>query len=1633
MRKCNRKIIGLNIVLCLVMSLFQAIPAKAYMVDNVVSVKTVNTDICVSTTANTSYDVEQVQSLLNMDSDVAGASARVDTTTIDATDLSNWYVYDHYDPACYSGADVAAREASWVAEHGYNRSLRPYYENVKSYRENTEYTQRGLVRTAEPITISQLASANAGTPSATMPWGYVYNFKEHIEASSENGKAAMNFYGYPEQPYTDFLFYPANRLGTKKVHYTVDATDVKTHSLNSAGFLFNTGITDVGGQKKLSGYVLLFNYKEGESNAADAIASGLNMAYIYKLANVDVNTMHSTSPVTKFGGTLIKSVDLSEITEYPFTDHFDVSDIAMEITANSIKVTMTEAGTSVTDPSSASTKTLFDITNLTDSGFGGFGPLVSYQSHSCHFTSSYKYSDLQMSITTTNSVLDGVNDTDFIEKGVDPTGANLVDSTRFFVLLGDNTQTETGYKDFFHLQDDAVLLEKLKRQKVVLITNLRTTPIAGNINGTDYRLTDYLGADNVIEIQDGPLNSMVTEIKQHLATATYNEAQAAQARDALQNVINVSGQNAAACQITYRGYQVDSIDRNMLPAAGITLQFSEPCKIGVTNPQYIIKKPDGTELNNGANSSFTVKATSEWPSGVYKAMVKYAEGIQVVTTFNITSLYDSYLNGVASSDGRDDDGVQARFGDVGVKTVKSGEDFVVVFPKTVAYDIPSTISVGVDANHNGIIEVTEQLNSGTDYTYDVTSTRGVLTVSRTKTTEDIYIEAAQAYTVRKVNWNFLRPVTWEAFGYAHQNKTFRSTDTELKAKLLWNDARQYFGEPSVSVKVNGVNVSQSTYSYDSTTGVFRMQKAAITGTVDVDVDRPFLEADVAVEKTHLDYSGPNKIAGTTDYVATISAPNGYALPQSIVLKHQPGYVADGGARQYVDYALANYQYNASTGVITLPASQFDGELKLIAEGVLQSYLVTAVGEHLQLQGAANGDVEHAYQGTMVADSGYELPEQIVVKRAGAVMTTGYTYDSTTGDIIIDQGEVYGDIVIEGDASKEMYPVTNQVEHLSFSGASEGDVEHAYTARIVADEYYERPSSVVVTRNEQRLTSGYTYDVQTGNIVIAQGQITGPIEIKAEAVPIAYQVAANLKNLTFRGPASGDVAHEYEGTIVGNGLYEPPTMITVKRAGVLMTSGYEYDPETGVVKIAQGQVTGDIEIRCSGVERKYDVTANIGHGTFLGDNLAYTLEDYEAYIRADKGYVLPEQVTVKVNGNAVTTDVTYHSGTGKIMIDASVIRGDIEILANAAPGLNNVVYELKHLKSEGAEQVLTHAEYTAKLKPSAINYLLPENIEVFVGDRQLESGKDYVYDHLSGSFAILQNTIDDTVTIVGEGTKIELKEEEKLPQPAPKEEDLTIIPPTYENIKDGKIIGVTLDMEYSLDGGKTWIPCDSNTISKLGVGTVMLRLKGDETKQTGAIVSLKIESETSEYYIPTISMTKKMGCKQKFQILVLNTNDAVLRVESTNPKVATVDSKGVIKTKKKEGKTKIVITALKGQHIVQYVAQVQVSKKIKKNYSLVKFDTKYKGPCIALYKLIYNGKSWKINMTHTKGTKIFYRSSNPSVATVNTKGKVTARQKGSATITITVENKNVIDQYFVVVRVANKGEKAKMPKYLKVLK
>lgn len=139
----------------------------------------------------------------------------------------------------------------------------------------------------------------------------------------------------------------------------------------------------------------------------------------------------------------------------------------------------------------------------------------------------------------------------------------------------------------------------------------------------------------------------------------------------------------------------------------------------------------------------------------------------------------------------------------------------------------------------------------------------------------------------------------------------------------------------------------------------------------------------------------------------------------------------------------------------------------------------------------------------------------------------------------------------------------------------------------------------------------------------------------------------------------------------------------------------------------------------------------------------------------------------------------------------------------------------------------------------------------------------------------------------------------------------------------------------------------------------------------------------------------------------------LKYKSSNTSIATVNAKGVV-TVKKKGKCKITVTSI-------YDSQVKgtLSLTVSKGKQKAKITLKEKKASIVV------GKTTTIKVKSFKGISnknIAFSSSDKKVATVSSKGKVTGKKAGKATITVTsLINKNVKAKFTVTVTTADMAD------------
>lgn len=181
---------------------------------------------------------------------------------------------------------------------------------------------------------------------------------------------------------------------------------------------------------------------------------------------------------------------------------------------------------------------------------------------------------------------------------------------------------------------------------------------------------------------------------------------------------------------------------------------------------------------------------------------------------------------------------------------------------------------------------------------------------------------------------------------------------------------------------------------------------------------------------------------------------------------------------------------------------------------------------------------------------------------------------------------------------------------------------------------------------------------------------------------------------------------------------------------------------------------------------------------------------------------------------------------------------------------------------------------------------------------------------------------------------------------------------------------------------------------------------------------KVEKEKIEKTPATIkvNMTKiRLKRKQsttKFKVSGLVKGDSVKSYKSSDKKIFTVDKNGKITAKNKSGSAKLTVTLMSGK---KATVKVTVQKKTVKTTKL----TVNTSSLVLLKGGNYTLKS-KIEPL-TSGEKVTYKSSNKKVATVSSKGVITAKKKGTAKITIQSGSVKKTCKVQVIVKTFQKGD------------
>lgn len=181
---------------------------------------------------------------------------------------------------------------------------------------------------------------------------------------------------------------------------------------------------------------------------------------------------------------------------------------------------------------------------------------------------------------------------------------------------------------------------------------------------------------------------------------------------------------------------------------------------------------------------------------------------------------------------------------------------------------------------------------------------------------------------------------------------------------------------------------------------------------------------------------------------------------------------------------------------------------------------------------------------------------------------------------------------------------------------------------------------------------------------------------------------------------------------------------------------------------------------------------------------------------------------------------------------------------------------------------------------------------------------------------------------------------------------------------------------------------------------------DKKNTKGNVLSLQAKTLLPSGTVLNVNAKEQFGYEPGQVVYVYHYNEKTAKLESTAKVKYTVDENGILSTNLKYGDTYVILENAAD-------ASVKVTLKQQITLSNTKVNlTKGKSKTISvnLPEVVAKVSDFTTSLTskygdETVAAKITYQSSNRKVATVNKSGKVVAKKKGNATITVTVTLEN----------------------------
>lgn len=562
-------------------------------------------------------------------------------TTIDTTDLRYWYVYDHYDTAAWPGSTSAVPGSKWIDTY---KEYKMYGDSGRQrpYQAVQEYYQSVGGATTIKYLLDQEYSLNAANRLA-----------EHVYAGADDSGSFMIFDGYGSSPndFTDFLFYPATSKGVKTVNFTVNASEVEPHSMESAGFLCNVGVSEDDVNGNISGYVVAFGYKNGSNaNPSGGVkANNYNYIRLYKIKN-NVSAL-AFSKSANSGGSLKIATYADLVASVTPPTFYAQTDIRLSIQETSINLEMRNSS----DPSAAYTQVANWTT--TPTGYQGFGPYVAYEDsgHSCSNVSAFRFSNLKMSFAeniSSDSLLSALASADYLDKG----------ENRYFVnLIGSKDYAQHGAEN----DQDKAYISQMQAGNITLITDATSSASTPKIYPEHYLGDNSRDVNTHVDRDDAnfkaiwdsantsAIDTKAAEIAWLIYKGTWKSDGVVAANPtttAVSKLILTDGAPGVTDKPWEGANQVNTVQKELMGAEGLKVYLNpdESKNASGLTVEYTLTKPDGTVLKlvNGASHADELEVQldstqnnkpyfvvgKDWAQGDYTVSLKHQPNDTITQT-----------------------------------------------------------------------------------------------------------------------------------------------------------------------------------------------------------------------------------------------------------------------------------------------------------------------------------------------------------------------------------------------------------------------------------------------------------------------------------------------------------------------------------------------------------------------------------------------------------------------------------------------------------------------------------------------------------------------------------------------------------------------------------------------------------------------------------------------------------------------------------------------------------------------------------------------------------------------------------------------------------------------------------------